>query len=258
MDLTLEDVGIVRDGQPVIAGVSARFRPGRVTIILGPNGAGKSSLIKAMAALIPFTGSIAIGGSPLAALSPRDRARQIGYLPQDGVIHWNVRAREAVALGRTPHRSPFAALSNDDHAAIHDAMAATDTLALADRSLDTLSGGERARVLLARVLAGRPAWLLADEPLASLDPAHQIDILARLGGLAASGMGIVLVLHDLAQAARLADDALLLKAGRAVACGPADEVLTAPTLGALFDVEIAMMSMSSGRAMPLVTGRLER
>lgn len=258
MDLILDDVTIVRAGRPVVAGVSARLRPGRITVILGPNGAGKSSLVKAVAALIPAQGRIMLGERNVATLAPSKRGRLVGYLPQDSVVHWNLRVGDAVALGRIPHLSPFAGLGSDDHAAIADALSATDAGVLVDRLLDTLSGGERARVLLARVLAGRPAWLLADEPLASLDPAHQLDILARFVGLAAGGMGIVLVLHDLVQAARLADDVLLMKDGRAVAFGPADDVLTAPALSALYDVEVEMMSVATGRTIPIVSGRLDR
>jgi iron complex transport system ATP-binding protein len=142
-----------------------------------------------------------------------------------------------------------------DETAIADAIAATEIGPLLDRPMAELSGGERARVLLARVLTGTPAWLFADEPLASLDPAHQIDILDRLRARAAAGMGVVIVLHDLIQAGRAADDVLLLKAGEVAAFGPAAEVLTPPLLRDLFDVEVQMAKAPDGRLLPIALGR---
>ena len=254
--LTFASLTVVLAGRSVLREVTACFRPGRVTAILGPNGAGKSTLIKAAAALIALrSGAVHLNNRDIAALPPRERARLIGYLPQDAAVHWNVPAREVVALGRAAHRPPFAALGPADETAIADAIAATEIGALLDRPVAELSGGERARVLLARVLAGTPAWLLADEPLASLDPAHQIDILDRLRARAAAGMGVVIVLHDLVQAGRAADDVLLLKAGGVAAFGPATEVLTPARLRDLFDVEVQMAKGPDGRLLPIALGR---
>jgi iron complex transport system ATP-binding protein len=154
-----------------------------------------------------------------------------------------------------PHRTPFAAPSVTDSAAVAAALAATDSFELAHRGVDTLSGGERARVLLARVLAGEPRWLLADEPLASLDPVHQIDLLDQLRALAAAGMGVVIVLHDLVQAARAADDVLLLNRGRVVAFGPPAEALASARLREAFGVEVLMVIDDQGRALPVPIGR---
>ena len=239
MDLMLDRVSVTLGRRRALDGVDARFRPGRVTAILGPNGAGKSTLLKAAAALVPLAaGSIRFGQDAASALDPRARARLLGYLPQDGQVHWNMRAIELVALGRLPHRSPFAASSPEDEEAVARALAATATEDLADRPLTELSGGERARVLLARVLAGEPRWLLADEPLASLDPAHQADLLERLRAYAGKGRGVAIVLHDLVQAQRAADDALLLRDGRVAAFGPAADVLTPDNLHAVFGVRV--------------------
>lgn len=256
MDLSLDAVSVALAGRQVLGDIAATLRPGRVTAILGPNGAGKSSLVKAAAALIPVqAGMVRLGERDVATLPPRERARLIGYLPQDAAVHWNIPAREVIALGRSPHRAPFAALGAHDLVAIADAVAATETAALIDRPIGELSGGERARVLLARVLAGDPAWLLADEPLASLDPAHQIDILDRLRARAAHGSGVVIVLHDLIQAGRAADDVLLLKHGAVAAFGPAAKVLTPERLRALFDVEVQMAKGPHGRLLPIALGR---
>ena len=259
MDLSVRDLGVTLGGRAVLHDVAVTFRPGRVTAILGPNGAGKSTLLAAAAGLIaPTQGGVLLGDRTLSSIDVRERARAIGYLPQAAAVHWDVSVAEVVALGRAPHRAPFAGLSADDRDAIATAMAATEIEPLAGRAISTLSGGERARVLLARVLAGRPAWLLADEPLASLDPAHQIDILARLRALAAEGTGIVIVLHDLLQAGRVADDVLLLNDGRVAAFGPAAEVLTPERLRAVFGIEIQVVPDSAGRPLCIPVERSGR
>lgn len=247
MALTLDNARVTLGGRSVLAGVDARFEAGRIGVVLGPNGAGKSTLLRAAAGLIS-TGGVALDGIAVAALPARERARAIGYLPQDHVVHWDLTVRELVALGRAPHRAPFAGEGAADRAAIERALAATDTAGFAGRPVLTLSGGERARVLLARVLAGEPRWLLADEPLASLDPAHQLDLLDRLRAAADGGMGVVLVLHDLAQAARIADDVLVLDRGRVAA-----RRLDAEVIARVFGVEIAQAG-----ALPVPVRRIGR
>ncbi|WP_287977162.1 ABC transporter ATP-binding protein [Sphingomonas sp.] len=245
MDLIARDLTVSLGGRPVLHGVDVALRRGRVTAILGPNGAGKSSLLKAAAGLLPpRTGTVTLGDRGIGTMGERERAQTIGYLPQDATVHWNLHAGDLVALGRLPYRARFAAPSQDDRAAIAAAMAATETGDLSDRPVASLSGGERARVLLARVLAGRPRWLLADEPLASLDPAHQIDLLDRLRGLAAEGVGVAVVLHDLAQAARIADDVVLMRDGRVAAAGTAAEILSPEMIAAVFDVTVARLPES--------------
>ena len=235
MALTLDHVTLDLGARRVLDGVSVAFAPGRVTAILGPNGAGKTSLLRVAAGLVAAQGDVAVDGRLLSTMKRDERARAIGYLPQQGDVAWNMTARDVVALGRLPHRSA----PSDDAAAIEAAFAATDTADFAERRVGELSGGERARVLLARVLAGAPQWLLADEPLASLDPAHQLDLLARLRDQAAQGVGVVVVLHDLVQAARVADDAVLVADGKIAAAGPAGEILTPERLGSLFGVRFA-------------------
>ncbi|MFD1611763.1 ABC transporter ATP-binding protein [Sphingomonas tabacisoli] len=226
MGLTIDDLTVRLGKRKVLDGVSAELRSGRVTALLGPNGAGKSSLLRAILALIPADGGCAtLDGTDITELDPRIRARRLGYLPQSAELAWNIPARSVVELGRAPHRSPFSGMTAADHDAVELAMALTDTTTFADRLTGELSGGERARVLLARVLAGEPDWLLADEPLSSLDPAHQVDMLERLHGFAQGGRGVIVVLHDLGHAARIADDVLLLKEGRLLAAGAAETVL---------------------------------
>lgn len=259
MELSVESLAVSLGRRRVLEGVSAAFQPGRVTAILGPNGSGKTTLVRTLAGLLDAdAGHVRLGGRAIARIEPRERARLIGYLPQDGAMHWNVGVRELVALGRLPHRAPFAGPSPEDACAVEMALAATDIEGLADRLANELSGGERARVLLARVLAGTPRWLLADEPLASLDPLHQLEMLEQLRRQAASGVGVVIVLHDLIQAARAADDVLLLNAGRVVAHGPAADTLVPDHLRETFGVEVAMVPIGTDRLLPVPTGRATR
>lgn len=250
MELRIEAASIALAGRQVLDSIAADLTPGHITAILGPNGAGKSSLIKAMAGLIvPWGGAVTFDGRDVARIEPRERARLIGYLPQDGGAAWNIPAAELVALGRLPHRAPFAGATADDAAAVRQALAATETAHLAARPANELSGGERARVLLARVLAGEPRWLLADEPLASLDPAHQLDILDRLRDVARGGAGVVIVLHDLGHAASIADDVLLLKDGKLAGFGPVEEVLTEECVAEVFEVKVRWVDTDDGRVL---------
>jgi iron complex transport system ATP-binding protein len=223
--------------QPALRGVTAQFQRGRVTALLGPNGAGKSTLLACLAGLrAPDSGQVSLGGVNVMALERMDRARRIGLLPQSPEVHWDIDVATLVGLGRLPHKGRWGE-TPDDLAAITHAMAATDVERLAARTANQLSGGERGRVLLARVLAGEPQWLLADEPLANLDPAHQLDVRDLLRQVAQRGAGVVVVLHDLSLAARVADDVILLRDGQVVAHGASDAVLCADQLRATFGIE---------------------
>lgn len=238
-----------------LRGVSGAVQPGRITAILGPNGAGKSTLLACLAGLrIPDTGAITLDGQSLAALTPLQRARQIGFLPQRGQVHWDVRVEALVALGRLPFRGRWGERP-EDRAAITAAMQAARCAHLANRGALSLSGGEQARVLLARVLAGQPRWLLADEPLAHLDPAHQLDALEVFQQCARAGAGVALVLHDLALAARVADDVLMLHAGEVLASGPLTQALTPASIAAAFGVEASVTSDEAGLTRVTLLGR---
>jgi iron complex transport system ATP-binding protein len=203
--------------------------------VIGPNGAGKSSLMQALAGILSCTGEIHLstpeGSGPLLALVPETRARRVGYLPQFCDSVWRLAVEDVVALGRLPWRDAETA---QGRAAILRALEMTQTTAFARRSCHALSGGERARVWLARVLAGEPRLLLADEPLASLDLRFQRQMLETLRRYADTGNGILLTLHDLALAARFCDRVCLLERGRIRAFGTPAEVLTATTLEAVF------------------------
>ena len=239
MTITLNRLGISLGRRPVLGNISATLKPGCVTAIIGPNGAGKTTLLRAVLGLVGVdTGYVLIDGHPLATLSGAARARRLAYLPQSGAPQWNVTARELVSLGRLPWRGRLSAPGADDAAAIEAALAATDTAHLADRTLDTLSGGERARVMFARVLAQTSDWIFADEPLANLDPPHQRDVLARLKSAAHDGgKGVVVVLHELNAAASVADDVLILRDGALIATE-----MTAQSLEAAFDMPFEMIT----------------
>ena len=231
-------LGVTLERATVLTGLDARLAPGRVTAIVGPNGAGKSTLLACLAGLRrPGRGEVRLDGAPLHAMKAAERARRIGYLPQESAVHWNIAVRALVALGRYPHRAGMAAESAQDRQAIAQALEELGLADFAQRLVGSLSGGERARVLLARVLAGRPDWILADEPMAALDLAHRYALMTHLRAVAVRGAGVAIVLHDLALAARMADDALLLDGGRLVAAGAAEDVLTPERLGSIFGVD---------------------
>ncbi len=239
MQLEADRLCIERGGRAILDSVTAAFEPGTVNVILGPNGAGKSSLLAVLAGLLePASGEVRLGGEALSRVPPRDRARAIGYLPQGAEVHWNLKVADIVALGRQPHIVPFAAPAAEDRAAVADAIAAADLSALADRQILDLSGGERARALLGRVLAGQPRVLLADEPLANLDPRHQLDALSLFRAEARRGATVVLVLHDLQAAAQCADRLFLLAGGRMLGAGSPAEVLTPALLAQAYGVEM--------------------
>lgn len=221
-------------GRPVLDQVDFHVGRGEVVGILGPNGAGKSTLVKVLAGLLPMPG-LCLDGRPVSTLPPAQRARQIAYVPQSAQAAWPMSCREVVGLGRLPHRiSPV-----HDARVVAAAMAEADVSHLAERPLTTLSGGERARVLLARALAVRAPVLLADEPVAHLDPAHQLQVLALLRARADHGDAVVVVLHDLALAARHCDRVVVLDGGRVAAAGTADTVLDDTVLASVFGIRVA-------------------
>jgi iron complex transport system ATP-binding protein len=226
-----------------LAGVSLALEPGTITAICGPNGAGKSSLLQCLAGLlVADSGTVALGEQALASLHPRERAKAIGYLPQEPQIAWDVAVRNLVALGRLPHRDRGAAQ-------VAVAMEAMDVAHLSQRPASRLSGGERARVLLARVLAGEPHWILADEPLAALDLAHQLELLAHLRRAAVAGAGVVLVLHDLALAMNHADRAVVLSEGALAADGPCEDALDPQVIERVWKVPARWLGEPGARAL---------
>ncbi len=256
MTLSFQNLSLVLRERTILDDISGLFQLGRVTVILGANGAGKSSLLSCLSGLrSPQRGAITLEERPLSSLDGKERGRLIGLLPQQPDIHWNIDVKSLVGLGRLPHSGGWG-MSGADHQAVDKAMAATDCTSLANRKAMRLSGGEQGRVLLARVLAGEPKWLLADEPLASLDPAHQFDVLERLKNYAAAGNGVIVVLHDLTQAARFADDVMVMKEGAIIAAGPRDQVMTAPIMAQAYGVEVQIGTSDAGDPLVVPVRRL--
>ena len=196
-------------------------------------------MLRALAGLQPSTGSIHVSGDALAALPLRERAKRFGYLPQGHVVHWPLEVRDVVALGRYPHGATDPArLSPADRAAVNRAMQATDITAYAGRRATELSGGERSRVALARVLAVEAPIVLADEPTASLDPRYQLDVMKNLRATADRGVLVIVVTHDLGLAARFADHVLVLSNGRLAAQGTPAKALSDTVMAEIFRVGV--------------------
>jgi iron complex transport system ATP-binding protein len=235
--LTAQGVSVRLSRRTVLDGISLSLPPAQLVALVGPNGAGKTTLLRALAGLVPSTGSIEIGGDRLPSLALRERARRFGYLPQGHVVHWPLPARDVVALGRYPHGATDPArLSPADKQAVLRAMQATNVIAFAERPVTELSGGERSRVALARVLAVEAPVVLADEPTAALDPRYQIDVMMNLRSIANRGVLVLVVTHDLGLAARFADTVLVLSGGRLVAHGKPEQALSEQLMADVFRV----------------------
>lgn len=233
----------------VLDRVTLSARGGGLIGLIGPNGAGKTTLIKALAGLLaPTSGSVTLNSLPLEFWAHDAMAKKVGYLSQSRTVHWPVTVERLVSLGRIPHRGPWGSVSEEDQVAIHNALTLADVEAIRSRTVTTLSGGELARVLLARVLAGEPDAILADEPVSGLDPGHRLQVLGGLKALADGGRLVVVVLHDLTLASRFCDRVILLHQGRLEADGKPSMVLTDDTLAEVYGIESVSVSQGGETA----------
>jgi iron complex transport system ATP-binding protein len=235
--LAAQDISVALSGRAVLSDISFSLPAGNLVALVGPNGAGKTTLLRALAGLVPSAGVVRIGGDVLSSLPLRERARRFAYLPQGHIVHWPLPARDVVALGRYPHGATDPArLAPKDEEAVLKAMKAADVLEFGARRVTELSGGERSRVALARVLAVEAPVILADEPTSSLDPRHQIDVMNTLRQAADNGVLVLVVTHDLGLAARFADTVLVLSSGRLVSQGAPLQALSEQTMADVFRI----------------------
>jgi iron complex transport system ATP-binding protein len=246
MVAALRGIGANLSSRTVLRNVTLDINAGEVVALVGPNGAGKSSLLKVLAGLLePTMGTLMLDGIANDALSATDRALHIAYLPQHRAIHWPMAVRGIVGLGRLPHQVTGRSTAERDTAAIDRAMAAMDVTAFADRPVLALSGGEQARVLMARALAQEPRLLLADEPTSGLDLSHQFALADVLRARAMDGVACLVALHDLSLAARVADRIVMMAAGQIVAEGPPEAVLTPARILSVYGVHMQVMSLGA-------------
>lgn len=231
--LSLKSFGVTLRDRPVFGDVSFDVAPGEFIGLIGPNGAGKTTLMRAALGLLPHGGT-----SSLARLSASDRARAVAWMPQSREIAWPVAVERVVALGRVPHLAMGQALSPQDQAHVDDAIARLGLEAFRARAASRLSGGEQARALIARSLAQDTPLLMADEPIAGLDPAHQISTMGVFRRLADEGRAVMVSIHDLGLATRHCTRLILLAEGRILADGAPAEVLTPDLMARAFGVTI--------------------
>ncbi len=239
--LSLDTLSVTLRGRQVLGDISLEIGAGELVGLIGPNGAGKTTLLRAALGLIPATGH-----SSLAAMAPEARARAAAWMPQAREIAWPVTVEALITLGRTPHLGFGQSPAPDDLARVDEVIGDLDLAALRHRRATNLSGGEQARVLLARALVQDTPLIMADEPIAGLDPAHQITTMRHFADLADSGRSVLVSLHDLGLAVRHCTRLLLLDQGRIVADGRPDAVLTQARLAETFGITAHLARTAQG------------
>lgn len=235
--LSVKNLDVSLGRKAVLEAVSFEVREGEFIGLIGPNGAGKTTLLRALLGLTPSSGSISLNGSDLRPMHVADRAKAISYLPQERDVAWPVTVRMLVSLGRSALKPVFAGLDSGDEAAIETAMQRMSVAEFASRPANELSGGERARALIARVLAQDTPIIMADEPVAGLDPAHQLELMEVFAGLAAEKKTVIASLHDLGLAAKYCTRLIVLDQGKLVADGMPEEVLTLQLLNKVYGID---------------------
>ena len=246
--IAVRELAVTLDRTPVLRGVTCAAASRGWLSLIGPNGAGKSTLIRAAAGLVPYQGAILLDGTDVRSLRPRDRARLLGYVPQEPVLPPDMTVEQYVLLGRTPHLGYLGVPGRLDRDRAAAAMERLDVARFAARRLARMSGGERQRVVLARALATEPSVLLLDEPTSMLDVGHQQQVLELVDGLRKDGgLTVLSTLHDLTAAGQYADELVLLHEGRVAASGPATAVLTAGLIEAVSAARVSVTIGPDGR-----------
>ncbi|MDI3408414.1 ABC transporter ATP-binding protein [Streptomyces cavernicola] len=241
--LSAQGLTLAYEDRTVVDGLDLEIPDGQVTVIVGPNACGKSTTLRALGRLLkPKAGSVLLDGTALAKLPTKQIAKEIGLLPQSPVAPEAITVADLVARGRQPHQHWWQQWSDEDERAVAEAMARTDVAELAERSVDELSGGQRQRVWIAMALAQETSLLLLDEPTTFLDISHQVEVLDLVRQLNQDkGRTVVVVLHDLNQAARYADHLVAMRAGAVVASGPPAKVVTADLVREVFGLECVVV-----------------
>jgi iron complex transport system ATP-binding protein len=257
MSLSTDRLEVRYGTQVAVRALSVRLEPGELVGLIGPNGAGKTSLLRALAGLPEADARVCWNDRPLSGLDDVERARAIAYLPQAAQASWPLPVRELVALGRLPHRRVGERLAPADEAAVRRALELTDLSALADRTIDSLSGGERTRAHLARAFAVEAPVLLVDEPTASLDPYHQLAVLRLLDEYRRAGRLVVAVLHDLNLALAYCSRLLLMDEGDVVRDGEPQAVIDERGLAQHYRIR-AYLALHEGRGIAVPREMLAR
>lgn len=240
-ELVWDNVSINAGSAALVSGASLILKPGMLIALIGPNGAGKTSLIRGGLGLNKLaSGTALLDGDSAHRLAAALRAKKVAYLPQIRPLAWPNQVRDVVALGRFTHGARMGNLAAEDASAVDEAMAKCDLTHLASRKADTLSGGESARMHCARAFAAGAPLLIADEPVAALDPRHQLQVMDLISRYVAGGGGALVVLHDINLAARYASHLAWMKAGEIIANGPPEETLTAERMADVFGVRASV------------------
>jgi iron complex transport system ATP-binding protein len=230
---------VARGQRSILKQVDIRLRPGEMLGLIGPNGAGKSTLLRLLAGVMEAdAGELSLESAAMASIPQAERARRIAYLPQLSEVAWPMSVERIIELGRTPHLEPWQNPGEEDRAIIERVIGQTDLPAFRHRAFNTLSGGEQARVLLARAMVTQPDILLADEPVSALDPAHQLDVMNLLRQHCESGHAVIVVLHDLSLAAHYCHRLQLLYQGTTLAQGSAETVLNEENLAEAYEIAL--------------------
>ncbi|MES9942656.1 MAG: ATP-binding cassette domain-containing protein [Candidatus Thiodiazotropha sp. 6PLUC2] len=248
-----------KSGQTILKQIDVHIDQGEVLGLIGPNGAGKSTLLRLLAGVAePDQGRLTLAGKPVSAFTPKQRAQRIAYLPQLSEIAWPMSVERLVALGRLPHLEHWQQPTTEDMVLIETVMRQTDLIPFRHRAYNTLSGGEQARVQLARALVTEADILLADEPVSALDPAHQLDVMTLLSAYCKTGHAVIIVLHDLALAAHFCTRLQLLHQGATLAEGSVESVLSDQHLETAYAIAINSSDKQMQHPFSLPWRRIER
>lgn len=242
----------------IINGLNLRVQPGRVTAIVGPNGCGKSTLLAGLARLLkPRAGAVLLDGKAIGELPSRQVARQLALLPQDASAPDGLTVSDLIRFGRQPHQGLLRQWSTDDEAVVDAALKAADLIELAERPLDSMSGGQRQRAWIAMAIAQQTPLLLLDEPTSALDLGHQLEVFELIRMLANAGKTVVMVVHDLSQACRYADHLVAMQSGRIIAEGVPAEIVTPELVKTLYGVRCVLLK-DPVSGTPLIAGVSQR